>query len=291
VIGGQRLIAEAAQLAGLPSASVEVIRDGSHLLARLPNGVVARLGRPGAIDQARREVVVSQWLRLSGVPTVEALDGVPQPTVAEDRPVTWWRELPAHRMATPAELAGMLRSVHQLRVPSTPALPRWDAFAELSQRLTAADGISDEDRAWLLDRLDVLQAGWDAVEVRLPEGVIHGDGWQGNLVVPDGGSAVLLDLEHVAVGPPEWDLIAVAVDHVDFARISDRDYTSFVDAYGGFDVTRWSGFRILADLAELRWTCFALTKASRDPEAEKQARHRIACLKGDVPRPWTWTAL
>jgi hypothetical protein len=270
---------------------VDVIRDGSNLLARVSDGVVARLGRPGSIDQARQEVLVSKWLRQSGIPTVESLDGVPQPTVVEDRPVTWWRELPAHRSATPAELGHALRSVHQLRAPTALHLPHWDAFADVTNRLTVIDGIPADDRAWLLDRVDTLRSGWARVEAGLPEGVIHGDAWQGNVAVPDEGAPVLLDLEHVSIGPPEWDLIAVAVDHVDFARIDAHEYGSFVDAYGGYDVTGWSGFRILADLEELRWTCFALAKASRDPETERQARHRVACLKDQITRPWTWTAI
>lgn len=288
---GRRLVAEAAQLAGIAVDSTEVIRDGSHVIARVRNGVVARLGRPGTIDRARREVLVSRWLRRSGIPAVEALGGVPQPTIVENRPVTWWRELGAHRGATPAELAGVLRSVHQLRVPSTPALPRWDPFSELTRRLTDLDGISVEDRSWLLDRLDALRTNWRGVNDGLPESVIHGDAWQSNVAVLPDGETVLLDLEHAAVGPPEWDLIAVAVDHTDFARITPRDYEAFVDAYGGHDVTGWSGFRTLADLEELRWACFALAKADRDPRAGVQARHRIACLRGEVPRPWTWTAL
>jgi hypothetical protein len=35
---------------------------------------------------------------------------------------------------------------------------------------------------------------------------------------------ILLDLEHVSIGGPEWDLISVAVDRTDFERISAEDY-------------------------------------------------------------------
>jgi hypothetical protein len=111
------------------------------------------------------------------------------------------------------------------------------------------------------------------------------------VAVPDDGGAILLDLEHVALGPHEWDLIAVAVDQTDFRRIGVAEYRSFVDAYGGYDVTTWPGYRTLADTLELRWVCFALGKASRDKAAADEARHRIACLRQEIPRPWTWTAL
>lgn len=121
--------------------------------------------------------------------------------------------------------------------------------------------------------------------------MIHGDAWQGNLAVPADGGPILLDLENVAVGRPEWDLVSLAVDHVDFARVSDEDYADFRAAYGGPDILTWPGFRDLADAQELRWTAFALSKADTTDTARQQAQHRIACLRGDVDRPWTWSAL
>jgi len=121
--------------------------------------------------------------------------------------------------------------------------------------------------------------------------VIHGDAWQGNVAVPDFGRPILLDLEMVSLGRREWDLVQIAVDYTDFARLTDEDYRSFVAAYGGYDVTSVSGYRTIADLQELRWGCFALGKSDRSAEAAREARHRIACLRGDLARPWSWTAM
>jgi hypothetical protein len=47
----------------------------------------------------------------------------------------------------------------------------------------------------------------------------------------------------------------------------------------------------MADIQELRWVCFALGVAGRDSGAIEEAVHRIACLRGDVAKPWTWSAL
>jgi hypothetical protein len=104
------------------------------------------------------------------------------------------------------------------------------------------------------------------------------------------GSPILLDLESVSIGHPDWDLISFAVDHVDFARVDDQQYRAFVDAYGGRDVTATPGFRVLADLQELRWTNVVMGKSESDETAAREVRHRIACLRGEVPRPCTWTA-
>lgn len=81
-----------------------------------------------------------------------------------------------------------------------------------------------------------------------------------------------------------------AVDHTDSDRITADEYRAFVGAYGGYDVITWPGFRTLTAIRELRWVCFVLSKADIDEDAEREAHHRIACLRGEVPRPWSWSA-
>ena len=119
---------------------------------------------------------------------------------------------------------------------------------------------------------------------------VQGDAWQGNLVVPDGGSPILLDFDHVSIGHLAWDLIPLAVDYEDFARISSYDYTAFVSDYGGYDVRDAHWFRTLADLQELRWTAFVADKSAHNLAAAAEVSHRLACLQGKVPRPWRWAA-
>ncbi len=94
----------------------------------------------------------------------------------------------------------------------------------------------------------------------------------------------------MSLGRREWDLVPLAVDYTDFARLTREDYSSFVDAYGGYDVTTVSGYRTIADIQELRWACFVLSRSATSTDAAHEARHRIACLRGDLPRPWSWTA-
>ncbi|MFC7428085.1 hypothetical protein [Nocardia tengchongensis] len=101
----------------------------------------------------------------------------------------------------------------------------------------------------------------------------------------------MLDLDKVSMGWREWDLVQLAVDHTDFRRITDGQYQSFVDSYGGYDVTRWPGYRVLADIQEFRWVGFALGRSDTTRSAAIEAEHRIACIRGLVPKPWTWRAL
>lgn len=284
------ILASAARIADIDPAGATVIRDGSNVMYRLPAGVVARIGQHGTQTIAARQIAVSRWLADSGLPVVRALDGVPQPTMVDTRPVTWWELLPDHRPATTGELADVLRSLHTLAPPNLLELPRFDPFAGLDERITAATHIPEEDQAWLAHRVGQLREQYRGLHFDEASQVIHGDAWQGNVAVPETGPPILLDLEHVSLGHPDWDLIPIAVDHVDFARLTTTDYQDFVSAYGGHDVATTHEFRIMADIQELRWVCFVLGKAASNPHAAQETRHRIACLRGDNPRPWTWAA-
>ncbi|WP_280447105.1 phosphotransferase enzyme family protein [Nocardia brasiliensis] len=285
------VLAKAAKTVGLDLNGVEAVRDGSNAIYRMAGGIVARIGRPGSVEDAERELRVSLWLNSAGIPTVESVTELPQPIVVDDRPVTWWRWIPDHRPATPAELGAMLQALHSLRPPAEPRLRAYDPFADLHERLATADTVDDADRLWLLTHYDKLRHEYDDLPEPLSFGVIHGDAWQGNLVVPPTGIPTVLDLDKVSLGRSEWDLVQLAVDYTDFSRVSSDQYQSFVQAYGGYDVTSWSSFRLLADIQELRWVGFALDRADTSEAAKQQATHRIACLRGDTPRPWRWEAL
>ncbi|MBF6207262.1 aminoglycoside phosphotransferase family protein [Streptomyces gardneri] len=286
----REVLAKAAQQAGLDLHEPEAIREGSHAIYRVSD-IVARIGRRGSLENAERELRVSRWLNSSGIPTVEAVSELPQPIVIDDRPVTWWHLIPEHRPATPAELGAMLRALHSLTPPADFELPRHDPFGDLRERLATAGVVDVDDRTWLLTRYDELRKQYDKLPDPQRLTVIHGDAWQGNLVVPPSGIPTVLDLDKVSLGRPEWDLVQLAVDHTDFARVPDADYLSFVNAYGGYDVTTRPDFRVFADIQELRWVGFALERTSASRTAARQANHRIACLRGAVPRPWQWEAL
>ncbi|MFI5560758.1 phosphotransferase enzyme family protein [Amycolatopsis japonica] len=285
------LLQAAGEQAAVPTAGAVLIRDGTNILYRLTDGVVARIGLPGSHRAVERQIQASRWLDRVGVPVVRLVENIAQPTLVEGRPVTWWVELPAHRHATPAELGSALRRLHNLEPPDAPSLPAADPFEGLRSSIDGGVVLSDEDRGWLKELVEHLRLDYREFVSNLPPTVIHGDAWQGNVVVPAaGGDPVLLDLDHLGIGPREWDLVSLAVDYTDFARISESDYDAFVTAYGGYDMTTLAGYRTLATIRELRWTLFVAGKADSSGRAAEQAQHRLACLKGEVARPWTWSA-
>jgi hypothetical protein len=285
------VLTTAAKKAGLPTAEATLIRDGANVIYEMAGGVVARVGPPGSQLVAARQIQASRWLADTGIAVVRAVDDIDQPTVVGTRPVTWWVQLPDHRHATPAELGTVLGRLHALDVPEPPPFPVVDPFEGLLESIDGGAALPGDDRAWLRDLTMQLRAEYLALAPGLPRCVIHGDAWQGNVVVPKaGGAPVLLDLDHVGIGPREWDLVSLTVDYTDFARLTDADYQAFVDAYGGYDMTAWSGYRTLATIRELRWTAFVLGKAKTSTEAAQQVRHRLACLRGEIERPWSWSA-
>ncbi|MGC7102744.1 phosphotransferase family protein [Amycolatopsis lurida] len=252
---------------------------------------MARVGRPGGVGIAEREVRVARWLAESGVPVIRPVAAVEQPVVSANRAVTWWEELPPHRAAQPDELGSLLRQLHELPVPIDLALPEFDPFAELLGNLkSVGDWLPAADRSWLEELAGQLRADLAATPAWRTPHVLHGDAWQGNVAVPEQGEPVLLDLEQVSIGDPAWDLAPLAVDYADFSRVSDEDYKAFTNAYGA-DVLEWTGFRTMATVCELRWTAFVLSKSDGANSAADEARHRLACLRGEIEKPWSWTAL
>jgi aminoglycoside phosphotransferase (APT) family kinase protein len=272
------ILVAAGQLAGVDVRGAELIRDGSNVLYRTTQGAVARIGKPGSKDVAELEVRVSRWLTEVDLPVVQLLPDVPQPTVVEDRPVTWWVLLPEHRPATPAELGAVLRTLHALPVPPELDLPHFDPFTGLAQRITETPGVSNADRVWLAHHLVELRERYDRLDLGEPTQVVHGDAWQGNVAVLASGEAILLDLEKVSIGHVEWDLVQLAVDRTDFARLTADEYQSFVTAYSGYDVTSSSAYRVLADIQELRWVCFVLSKSESSSNAACRGNQAPACL-------------
>ncbi|PPJ21425.1 hypothetical protein C5E44_03530 [Nocardia nova] len=282
------MLTQAAALAGADATEATSIRTGAHAIYRLRDGIIARIGEPGSADVAKRELRISQWLNESGIDTVEAVSSLDQPITVDDRPVTWWRLIPDHRPATPAELGEALRRLHSIAAPTTFTLPEHDPFDGLLEKLKSATTLDDDDRKWLIQHEQDLRSRYWRMPAPRHQCVIHGDAWQGNLVVPADGPPTFLDLDKVSTGRPEWDLIQLAVDHSDFNRLTTADYRSFVTAYGGTDMTTIPEFRIFADIQELRWTAFAISLSTRNPQAKTEAAHRIACLRGRIDRPWTW---
>ncbi|MFF0125876.1 phosphotransferase family protein [Streptomyces mirabilis] len=276
------------QAVGLSPNGAEPIRLAENDLWRLPGQVVVRIARRGQSAAAAREVQVTRWLAQNSVPAVRPLD-MDQPVTVDGRTATFWEELPPHRAGDESDLAPLLRRLHEL--PSPPfTLGEIAPFVRIADRIKSAQSVSQEDRGWLLRRLEELQGAWKELPHGLQQCVVHGDAWGGNTAVTL-NNVILMDFERTAAGPPEWDLTSTAVAADTFGKISRTKYSKFCEKYG-HDVMEWAGYPTLRDIRELRLTSFALQTANDNPATLEQARYRIACVRGLAgPRPWGWKAV
>jgi aminoglycoside phosphotransferase len=287
------ILHKASAAAGLNSHGAEVIRLAENALYRLRGGVVARIARAGQDAAATKEVNVARWLEDSGVSAVRVVREIEQPVRVDGRSVTFWHELLPHEYGAIAEVAAALRELHKLPPPEIFELPELAPFVRLPQRIEAATTISTDDQHWLLSRLAELHTAYDDLPPGLLRCVVHGDAWSGNVVTTAESAFVLLDLERCSVGPPEWDLVSMAVAHVTTAGIDANEWALYCETYG-HDVTTWEGFDVLRDIRELRQTTMAAQVAATNPQRyADQAAHRLACLRGQHgPRPWSgWQAV
>ncbi|MFB7270652.1 phosphotransferase family protein [Streptomyces sp. NPDC056244] len=284
------VLQEVTARAGIPLADAEPIRLAENDLWRLSNGVVVRISRAGQDAAAVREVAVARWLASHGVSAVRPLS-VEQPVWAKGRPATFWEELPPHRPGTEADLAPLLRQLHQLPVPDGFELGNLDPFVRIPERLTVALSLNEDDRNFLLTRLEQLRSQWQRLPQRQRLCVIHGDAWAGNCIVTADGTRYLMDFERTALGQREWDLTSTAIALDTFGSLPEHRYDQYCDAYG-YDVRTWSGYHVMRDVRELRLVTFALQIADQNPDAIEQAHHRLACVRGlRGPRPWHWSAV
>lgn len=286
------IVRSAGAAVGLDVDQAEAVQVSENAIYRLPGQVVARVGRPGQLAAARREVDVARWLEASGVPAVQVMPDVDQPVEIDGRAVTFWRELPPHEQGTPTQVAALLKQLHHLPPPTDFDLGEVAPFVRLEERIAAAGFLDESDRRWLREHLVELQQRWADLPTGLPWCVIHGDAWVGNVAAIGDGRAVLLDLERTSIGPPEWDLVHTAIKRTSFGWITDEQYAEFCEVYG-HDVTTWDGFELLRDIREFRMTTMAVQAASANPAFRQQALHRLACIRSKYgPRPWDgWKAL
>lgn len=284
-----RALREACAAVGLAVDSAEPIRLAENQIWRLPDSrVVVRIARSGQVAAAEREVRVARWLAENGIPAVRLID-VPQPVVADGRPTTFWRELPAHAHGSHQDVARLLRRLHDLPAPDL-ELGYLDPFVRIRERLESAVTLREADRAWLRSLHADLAEAWADRPAGRPDCAVHGDAWPGNLIRSVDGP-LMIDLERFSLGPPEWDLVSTAVRARTTGVVTEAEYEEFCVAYG-YDVTEWAGYGILAGARELRMVTYAAQHAVSNPGWADQAQYRLDCLRGRCgPRPWPWTGI
>jgi hypothetical protein len=276
--------------AGLDPGGAELLRLGENAVYRLRTvRLVARIARTlDYLPDVEIEVAVARWLEAAGFPAVRLAGPADQPMVADGRVVTFW-ELLADRteFGTVAELAVLLRRLHELEPPESLALPGLDPFARAGPRIDGAE-LGEADRDFLRARLAELRGQYEGLEFVLPAGPVHGDASIGNILRRQSdGMAVLVDLDGFAFGPREWDLVLTAMYYERFGWHTAVEYGEFVAGYG-FDVLEWPGYRVLRDVRELLMVTWLAQNTRESPVITAEVAKRIGDLRtGGGRREWS----
>jgi hypothetical protein len=283
----RRALAVACAAAGITNDRASLIRIGSNAVFRLPNGVIARVAR--SVDQfaeATKQVDVSNWLREQHYSAIRALS-IAQPIVAGGRVVTFWESVSdAEDYAPIADVADLVRQLHELPPPDGIVLPRLLPFGDSDSPSPRFPGLETADEEFLIQRLLWARATFDSLPFELPRGHIHGDANVGNVLMGSDGRPVLIDLDSFSIGPREWDLIQTAIFYDRLGWHTEEEYRTFVDVYG-YDLLKWDGYPELAEMRELAMTAWLSRKAARsDPAAREAARRVNAIRTGGSRRDW-----
>jgi thiamine kinase-like enzyme len=202
--------------------------------------------------------------------------------------VTVW-ELVRQRSERPSviDLARILRSLHDLIPPRDLALPAFEPFRNLPQRLSLAPAsVSAADIDFLRGRAAELGDNFRGLSFALPIGPIHADAHPGNLMRALNGEVLIGDLECFAIGPREWDIALPAAYRYGFGWLSEEEYRAFVEVYG-YDVAQASCFPVLRSIRELNMTAWLMQNVDESERIRAEFNQRMADLRDpDAPRRW-----
>lgn len=285
----RRTMERACAHVGLSAEGAELIRLGENAVYRLSEPVVVRVSRTLAyLKDVRKEVAVSRWLADSRYPAVRALP-IDQPCVVGDHAVTFWESLTdVEDYGVPAEVAELLLRLHRLDLPRDDlGIEPLDPFAKVDRRIESNGWLSSEDESFLRGRLADLRTAYANLSFALPEGVIHGDASVGNVIHDRAGRPTLIDLDGMATGPREWDLVLTALYYERHGWHTREEYEAFARIYG-FDIMTWPGYSTLADIREFLMVTWLSQKAAHEERVAMEVRKRIDDLKSGsaVRRNW-----
>jgi Ser/Thr protein kinase RdoA (MazF antagonist) len=289
---GLDALAQVCHAFGLDDADARLLHHRSNAVYVLPREqVVARLAPATALRRERAATVIAVTRWLATQPNPIALPPMPgnQPVIVSSAVATFWPYRPTTPPPTLSDLAGLLRQLHELPAPPF-AVPRYRPLHRLDEALDIdlrrhQPALSDEDRTWLDARARSLIDAFAETTFPLGVGLVHADAHNENLV-RQGDGWVLIDWDQACLGPRELDLLAGLPDHF---HASDADRTEFLTTYG-YDLTRWPGWTLLRDIAELHSLASYIRLAPGKPAAARELEKRTQSLRSD-DRSVRWHAI
>jgi hypothetical protein len=235
-----RAAIETAAAYGVHADRCEVLQDGSTLVLRLSETLVARVvqdvgGPRQGTAWFERETRIVQHLWKHGAPVVPLhADIPPGPHERYGYPINFWRFVTRiDAEPGPAEVGRVLFGCHETLRSYAEPLPVLAILTEALDILARRPLFPDQTQRMLRDRLEACVEGL----ADLPFQALHGDAHLGNLMNTTDG-LLLADWEDAFRGPLEWDLASIIWN----ALILENDRAwvdallgAYLDAGGVFD--------------------------------------------------------
>lgn len=264
---------EIAAVLSTPAEDARLMQMTNNAVFALPEaGLVIRIARTRRLrNRVSKVVQLAQWFAEIDAPTIRLAPDVVQPVQVGPLLASVWQYVPPTPPPPTAEdLGSVLREFHRLG-PVPIALPQWDPVGDARSRIADADGLSEDDRRYLLDWCDRLDAPVAALALRAGSRLIHGDAHAANLLRDHSGQVVFCDFDATTFGPWQVDLVAVAVGEERFGR--SGAHAALAAAYG-YDVTTDPSWPLLREARELKMIAAAvpLLLGSAGVRAEFTAR-------------------
>ncbi|MGH7883291.1 MAG: phosphotransferase [Candidatus Dormibacteraceae bacterium] len=282
------ILVEACRSVGLSSQGAELIRLGENAVYRLRNEpVVVRIAR--SLDRlpiAEKTILAARWLHSVGIAVVLPLPDLTQPAVIDEQVVTYWTAIPTAPIPTFTDLAPILNKLHSLQPPESLSLPPWDPFAPITKRLNQAQGVDQESLDFLHFRTVDLQRQYSDHCFASASTVIHGNPDVTNLLRSPEGQILLIDLDNLAIGIPEYDLAEIGVNYHSMGWCSESDYRGFSTTYGR-DILKSPDFPLLSGILELERVTWLMQNVTTSRATAREFKWRVQTLREEIiPRHW-----
>lgn len=282
-------LVSACRTAGIDAVGAQPVRVAANAVWRLPApGIIAKIYPASDVHGPDNAVACARWLADSNIPAVRLHHD--RPAKADDgSTVLFWEDLGDHRAATGHEVGRVLKTLHNLPVPSWMQIQN-DPMPNVNRHLDGSAWFDPADINALREYTQRVSFAWSCCVDRDRLVPTHGDAWPGNFAATSDGVVHMLDLESVLAAPRERDLATVAAKTLSINQFPAETHIDLCASYGS-DVTRHADYPIYRRIEELKACAYALFAAQENQAARPYARYRADCLLDRVERPWTWPGL
>lgn len=254
---------------GITPDRCDVLQDGSTLVLRLTETLVARVvqdrdGPRQGTEWFARENAIAQHLTQQGAPVIPLHPDLPPgPHEHGGYPMNFWEFVTrVEAEPEPHEIGRTLRQCHAILRSFPGALPALGILTETLAILEDRELFPEPTQRMLQDRLITSMEALTP----LPAQPLHGDAHMGNLMNTTRG-LLWTDWEDAFSGPVEWDVASLIWN----AQILDEDHATvraILDAYGPVDESALRQSLVARAAVMTAWYPILYP----NPDAERQAK-------------------